>query len=606
MQKKNVSTLKNNVYFLKLIWDICPSRVILNFVATFLSFAEWTFYSVFFMRYLFGTVEGTRSFEEVVWFIWIVVVLNIGLNSFMAWYGNCFVPKTNVTIHYHLNSKLFQKAQGVDLSCYETPDFYNTYTRAMTEAGERAFGVLDSWALFVSSFISSMVVIITMSEITLWSLVFIFVPLMAHFILGKKEGKIQYDMQQESVPANRRMDYVNRVVYFRKYAGELRLTNVYQVLKSMFKSAADETVEVANTYAKKRLWIGFSKNWLVFVLGFEGMWICAAILAVLGYVSVSQLIVLLNAIVSVSWMIKDFAGSITSIQTNAFFIENLKTFLDYVPRIDERKGGLEPPESVHTIEFQNVSFRYPGQETDALQKINYTFQRGVRHALVGINGSGKSTLIKLLLRFYDPTEGVILLNGVDIREYDIKKYRQSVGAAFQDFALFSASVLENILLKEVTSEEERKNAIQALKDSGAWEKISSLPEQENTPLTKEFDNSGVELSGGERQKLAIARAFAKRNAVVILDEPSSALDPIAEYQMFETITDLCKEEEKLSIIVSHRLSSAAICEQILVLENGILKETGTHEALLKANGTYAYMFRKQAENYQVKVGDFDE
>ena len=476
----------------------------------------------------------------------------------------------------------------------------------MTEAGERAFWVLDSWALFFSSFISSTIVIITMSEITLWSLVFIFVPLMAHFILGKKEGKIQYDMQQESVPANRRMDYVNRVVYFRKYAGELRLTNVYQVLKSMFKSAADETVEVANTYAKKRLWIGFSKNWLVFVLGFEGMWICAAILAVLGYVSVSQLIVLLNAIVSVSWMIKDFAGSITSIQTNAFFIENLKTFLDYVPRIDESKSGLQPPESVDTIEFQNVSFRYPGQETDALQKINYTFQRGVRHALVGINGSGKSTLIKLLLRFYDPTEGVILLNGVDIREYDIKKYRQSVGAAFQDFALFSASVLENVLLKEVTSEEERRNAIQALKDSGAWEKISSLPEQENTSLTKEFDNSGVELSGGERQKLAIARAFVKRNAVVILDEPSSALDPIAEYQMFETITDLCKEEEKLSIIVSHRLSSAAICEQILVLENGVLKETGTHEALLKANGTYAYMFRKQAENYQVKVGDFDE
>lgn len=342
------------------------------------------------------------------------------------------------------------------------------------------------------------------------------------------------------------------------------------------------------------------------MLGFEGMWICAAILAVLGYVSVSQLIVLLNAIVSVSWMIKDFAGSITSIQTNAFFIENLKTFLDYVPRIDESKSGLQTPESVDTIEFQNVSFRYPGQETDALQKINYTFQRGVRHALVGINGSGKSTLIKLLLRFYDPTEGVILLNGVDIREYDIKKYRQSVGAAFQDFALFSASVLENVLLKEVTSEEERRNAIQALKDSGAWEKISSLPEQENTSLTKEFDNSGVELSGGERQKLAIARAFAKRNAVVILDEPSSALDPIAEYQMFETITDLCKEEEKLSIIVSHRLSSAAICEQILVLENGVLKETGTHEALLKANGTYAYMFRKQAENYQVKVGDFNE
>lgn len=263
------------------------------------------------------------------------------------------------------------------------------------------------------------------------------------------------------------------------------------------------------------------------------------------------------------------------------------------------------PEQVDTITFQNVSFRYPGQERYALQHINLTFKRGVRHALVGINGSGKSTLLKLLMRFYDPSEGKILLNGVDIREYDIKKYRGMIGAAFQDFALFAATVLENVLLREPEDDADRENAITALKNSDVYDKIKTLKYREDTLLTREFDNEGVELSGGEKQKIAIARAFAGHTPVVVLDEPSSALDPIAEYKMFETITELGKGENKLSIIVSHRLSSAAMCEKIFVFENGKLLEQGSHAELLEVNGTYAYMFHKQARNYQAKEVEKD-
>jgi len=605
MKKKRISTIKNNLYFLRLIWKVCPSRVVFNFLSEFLHFATWTFYSVIFMQYLFDAGESLRSFTEVVIFIWFAAGLSLVIESFHAWYQNCFIPQTDIQIHYALNNMLFQNVQTVDLSCYENPEFYNTYTKAAVESSERTKQVLDSCAKVISSFIASAFVIWTMCSITPWAIVFVALPLIGNLYVGQKLGKVTYNMEQENIPPKRRMDYVNRVVYFRKYSGELRLTNVFCILKNIYTIAIEETISVARKYAGRLTVLRALHSMLMVVLGFEGMWLCAAVLGITGRISLSEVVVLVNAIVSVSWMLIDFENAISQSFTNAFFIENLRQFFDYEPKIDESAGGLPVPEQVETIEFKNVSFRYPGQERYALQHINLTFKRGVRHALVGINGSGKSTLLKLLMRFYDPGEGEILLNGVDIRKYDIKQYRRMIGAAFQDFALFAATVLENVLLREPEAEADRENAVEALKNSDVYDKIMTLQYQEDTLLTREFDNEGVELSGGEKQKIAIARAFAGHTPVVVLDEPSSALDPIAEYKMFETITELCKGEDKLSIIVSHRLSSAAMCEKIFVFEYGKLLEQGSHNELLEINGTYAYMFHKQARNYQAKEVEQD-
>ena len=607
MRKKKTSTVKNNLYFLGILWNVCPSRVVLNFVSVFVDFAMWTFGTVIFMQYLFGASERQRDFSEVLLFIWFAVVLNIGSRAFSYWYQNCFVPKTDIQMHYKLNMLLFQKVQTVDLSCYETPEFYNTYTKAATEASERAKKVLDDCGVAVSAMLSSVFVFVTMCSITPWSIVFIALPLVGNMYFGKEYGRASFELSQERVPAKRRLDYVNRVIYFKKYAGELRLTSVFQVLKDIYHQALEETVTVSRKYAFRKALFLAAKYVLMFVLGFEGMWLCAAFLGIAGKIALGDLVVLLEAIVSVSWMINHFEGAISNMMTNSFFIENLRFFFQYEPKIDESAGGKEPPKKMDTLEFRNVSFQYPGQEDFALKHVNLTLKRGVRHALVGINGSGKSTLIKLILRFYDPTEGEILLNGVDIREYDIKLYRQQIGVAFQDFALFAATVMENVLLHEAVDEADRAESVQALQDSDVYEKIQTLPYQENTVLTREFDDEGAELSGGERQKIAIARAFAKKAPVVILDEPSSALDPIAEFRMFQTIHQLCEGEDKLSVIVSHRLASAAACDRIFVFEKGALLEQGSHAELMQAEGTYAYMFRKQAENYQVdneEVGNY--
>ena len=365
----------------------------------------------------------------------------------------------------------------------------------------------------------------------------------------------------------------------------------------MFKKSADNITDVKMKYAFKYAVMHSVKYIMMFLLGYEGMWLCAAVLALRGSITIGQAIVLINAITSVSWMINDFEKSTAECSKNAFFIENLKTFLNFEPMIDETKGGLAPPKTVETLEFKNVSFGYKGQKGLALKNVNLTMHRGVRHALVGINGSGKSTLIKLMMRFYDPTEGEILLNGVNIKEFDIKKYRELIGAAFQDFALFSATVGENVLMRELGSDDDRECVTSALKDSDVYDKISSFEKGIDTVLTREFDNNGAELSGGERQKIAIARAFAKNSPIVILDEPSSALDPIAEYKMFKTVNRLCEGENTLSVIVSHRLSSAAMCDRLFVFEKGELREEGTHRELLENKGIYADMFLKQARNY---------
>lgn len=595
--KKKVSAIKNNLCFLKLVWQISPAAVILNFFTTLLGFAQWVFYSVFFLQYLFGALYSSQSLANILIFIWAAAIGYVLINIYNTWFYNSFLQREYIKVACRLNLKLFKKAQTADISCYETPEFYNIYTKAASEAVTRVGSVLNNCATAVSALISSVTVIVTMAKITPLALIFIALPLIGNLFFGKKLGHVTFEIDRDSTPARRQKDYVNRVLYFRKYAAEIRTTGFFGVLKEAYGLAAKRTVEVARQYALKKSLYSGAKSILMFLFGYEGMWLCAAILGINGKISIADLAVLLNAIVSIAWMLNDFEQSVSGLFTDAEFIENLKQFFAYKPKIDETAGGLEMPEHVESIEFKNVYFKYDGAENYALKNISLVLKRGDRNALVGINGSGKSTFLKLLMRFYDPENGEILLNGVNIKEYDVIEYRKYMGIAFQDFAMFSATVAENVLLSEVKTDEDRERVITALKKSDVYEDILKLKNGIDTVLTKEFDPDGAELSGGQRQKIAIARAVAKNSDVILLDEPSSALDPIAEYKMFETMAGLCKNKDVLSVIVSHRLSSAAVCEKIFVFDNAELAEQGTHKELLENGGVYAEMFKKQARNY---------
>lgn len=296
--------------------------------------------------------------------------------------------------------------------------------------------------------------------------------------------------------------------------------------------------------------------------------------------------------VAMTWILIGLFENIMSIMKNGMFISNLRGFMAYQEKIPEDQDGVMPEGKFETLEFDHVSFSYKEEET--IKDLSFTIKEGEIAALVGHNGAGKTTIIKLLLRLYDPVSGVIRLNGRDIREYNLHAYRELFAVTFQDFSIFGLTVMENVLMGR-HGENDEQVAADALKKAGMYEKVMSLPNGMHTVMTKEFDADGAVFSGGESQKIAVARTFAKDSYIKIFDEPSSALDPIAEYELFQNI--MKEGSDHTMFFISHRLSSVKKCDKVFMLEGGRLIEEGSHTELMARNGSYAKMYRRQAMNY---------
>lgn len=383
----------------------------------------------------------------------------------------------------------------------------------------------------------------------------------------------------------------------------MRLTDIFEVMTRTYDRAMEGHIGVTKRYWKRLAGFTVLRDSFVYPIFFEGIWLLGAYMAMVSRtMTVSDFVVVANSAVSSTGMLINLTGSLVSIFSNALYADNLHAFLDYHEKIPEDQPGLPAPAEVETLELHGVSFQYRPDAEEVLHRITLTLRAGEVVSLVGHNGSGKSTLVKLIMRLYDPTEGTILLNGVDIRRYNLREYRALIGSTFQDFQIFSMSVADNVLMGNEVEGDPRQAARRALEESGVYSAIEALPHGMDTTLTREFDDQGAMLSGGEEQKVAIARAFAKKSRILILDEPSSALDPVAEYHMYRNFLHLCRKgEKKISLFISHRLSSAAVADRVFLLQEGRIAEEGTHTELMKKKGAYADLFRKQAENYLVEV-----
>jgi len=278
---------------------------------------------------------------------------------------------------------------------------------------------------------------------------------------------------------------------------------------------------------------------------------------------------------------------------HSLYTEKFRTFMEYVPKV---VGGSRDVPEFSEIRFNNVSFAYTPEAEKSLQDIDMVIRKNEKIAIVGYNGAGKSTLIKLLLHLYDPTSGSISLNGVDLKEYDMEQYRKKIGVVFQDYQIFAATLAENVMASQYT-EDMCDTVLRALDESTFSNKLAELENGIDTPLTREFSERGINLSGGESQKVALARVFAKDYELLVMDEPSSALDPMAEYELNQTILKYAKN--KTIIFISHRLSTTRMADRIFMFDSGRLIEQGSHDELMKTNGKYAEMFRMQAEKYRV-------
>ncbi len=599
MEKKqkeisNLASIKNNFYAIKIAWNTGRQSVIHALISSFLDYFEWVFYSAIFMRYLVNAFEKKTSFQNILFFILLCGLTFCLIGLYRSYITNVTFPLNSTKIYEGLYLKLYQKARNVELSCFEDSEFYDKYTMAIDGAGDKITSVVMSVWGILSGSLATIVVFYSMYDIDKVAVLFVIFPIIGNFVFGGIMNKLVLKRYKEGIPNERVFQYVNRVMYLAEYSKEIRLSNVYRLIKEKYEEALKRTVDIAKKYAPKIIPIEFFKVVFTFSIIFEGVLLYGAYKAmIVKSVSLSELAVLSSTMVAATWILIRLFDNIVEAMKNGLFVNNLRTFIEYKEVIPEDWDGIMPDQVITSIEFRNVSFSYKDGKY-ALKNLNFRIEGNSVVAIVGHNGAGKSTIIKLLFRLYDPTSGEILVNGRNIKEYNLRAYRQLFAAAFQDYKVLALSVKDNVLMgRKIKAEDEA--VIEALKKAGVYEKVKTLSNGINTILTKEFDEDGAVLSGGQLQKIVVARAFVQNTPIKVFDEPSSALDPIAEYELYKSIME--ESKNKTMIFISHRLSSVRNADRVFMFEQGELIEQGTHEELMNMKGSYEDMYTKQAMNY---------
>lgn len=593
-QKQKAHIFRNTAFMLKCAWKCAPLSLITIYLAYIIENVYYSVViSVMFLQTALSIIEGNGTFKEFAIKMCIIVFGKVFVDLFA--YIDMYTVRTKFEIkcESYINSLIFKKAQEVELGCYENPDFFDNYNRATWVVEKGGFKrIIEGSAWTIGSVVSIIFLTAYLISIDPFLLFFILCPVIVIAIRTKKNN-IELEKEKEMTPFERQKDYTKRTILLKDFAKEIKTTGIFVVVKKRFRAAIDKNIAVIKKYGWRIAILETFADFFGEIIPVGGGYGYGCYrLIVLENLNLADFSVLVSAITNTRNKLNQLARYFAMQQKHCLWVQNMRDFLEYEPKL---KGGEIEPGEFESLEFRNVSFRYEGNKKDTLTNISFKINKGETFAVVGHNGAGKTTLSKLIMRLYDVTEGEILYNGINIKEYDLLKYREKFASVFQDYRIFAMTVAENVLMEEV-DEENRDRALKALMQSGVMSKVKTLPEEENTLLTREFDNNGALLSGGESQKVTISRMFAKNFDVAILDEPSSALDPVAESKMYDALMDGTKG--KTVFYISHRLSSATRSDKILVFSNGTLAETGTHEELMELGGEYCEMFTLQASGYR--------
>lgn len=592
-KKSRIKVFANNAYAVRTVWEISRQRVIHTAINSVAGYAEWIFVSIFFLRYVINAIETEASFGRIMVFVGICFAVFGGFAVYDSYMQSAVIPFTDNKIYRTLYKKLYAKARNVELVCFEDADFYNRYTMALDGSAQKMTKSVEFFFQVLFGVIAAAAAFSSMFMIDPFSVLFVISPIIGNFVFGGLMNKIWGGRYTDNVKNNRKAEYVNRVMHLAEFAKEIRFSSIHGLMMKRYEQAVEGNIEVAEKYAKKAVVYTWAQNVTTFALVFEGIMIYAAYRTIVSKtMGLAELAIMFTAMSTSSWILIGMFNNITEAMKNGEFLEYFRGFMEYKEKIPEDQGGLIP-EKVRSVEFKNVSFSY-GNNEPVINHLSFKIEGNKVCALVGHNGAGKSTIIKLLFRLYDPSEGEILVNGINIKEYDLREYRKLFSAAFQDYKVMAVSVKDNVLMGG-SFEDPDKTAEYALKCAGVWDKVSSLESGMDTIMTKEFDKDGAVLSGGEQQKIVVARAFAQKSSVKVFDEPSSALDPIAEYELYKGIMNESKGH--ITLFISHRLSSVKDADMVFMLENGTVIESGTHRELMEQNGKYCEMFTRQAQNY---------
>ena len=595
--KQSIKTVfSNNFYMLKLIFQASPSFVIFQAADAVRGQLSIFFEHTVLIGYVLEAAEFGYPFKRVAWVIILLAALiTVGM-LFTVYQSDYVGPRERPKVREKIKMKLYEKARDMDLECYDDPEFYNSQVLAISQIDDQIERVIK----FVIDTLSGLAAFTSTAIYFLYkdktAILFALGAFVLSMIFEQLYNKQNYLAKVENIPASRKRDYIKRIYYLNDYAKEIRLNpGVSDVLIKRFDAANDEIYAVEKKYALKKWFFGFMRRYVCNSFFADVLFIGYLVYqaAVLHTISYSTLAILYGSFGRLKNSMRVFSETYPFACETSLYVNKIREFLNYEPKIVS-KENLVPTEAAKEIELDKVSFAYGKNKDMLIKDMDLHIKPGEKIALVGYNGAGKTTLVKLLMRLYDTKGGVIRADGRDIREYDPRKYHDTIGTVFQDFQIFAGTVKENVVL-DVADNVGDDGIRKALSQSGLMERIDRFDKGLNTDLTTEFSETGVNLSGGESQKLAVSRVFYKNAGLMILDEPSSALDPIAEYQLNHAMLEATGD--KTVIFISHRLSTTRIADRIIMLEKGNIVEQGTHEELLAMNGKYAQMWKVQAGAY---------
>jgi len=515
--------------------------------------------------------------------------------------GSLFQTLSNISqqllqerLAIHVQRSIMDHANSLDLADFENAAYYDQLQQAQRESANRPVQMVSSVFGLARSAITFATMIGLLIALSPWIAVAALISPVPAFISGSRYGWWGFQQMRRLSPTRRLMSYLTTVMTTDTFNKEIKLFTLGDHFINRYSRIADDYYVETRQLLVRRYLAGFGWGALTIVAS-SGTFFYVALQALRGVITLGQLTVFIQAAQQVQLSFQGLLGGIQGIYEHGLYLSTLYDLLDRQPAIEAPDDPLPVRDPFQQgIEFQNVSFRYPGNEDYALENVSFTVEPGETIALVGKNGAGKTSVVKLLGRLYDPTEGRILIDGVDIRDYDPSELRRQFGTMFQDYVTYQLTVRENIGVGNLFEIDDPDAIIAAAERGGADALIGSLPEGYDTMLGKWFE-SGHELSGGEWQRIALSRAFMRDAQILILDEPTSALDAEAEHDLFARIKQLAKG--RMAIFISHRFSTTRQADRILVLENGKLIEQGTHRELMRLGGSYAQLFRLQAESY---------
>jgi ATP-binding cassette subfamily B protein len=596
--RDRAAALKNIPPVMALLWRSGPGAVAGEFGARVLA-ALIPVATLWVAKTIIDIVAGkirnpAEPFPSGVWF-WLVLEFSLAaMGSIFGRLIGYFDGRIADNFSAEVSVRIMQHAATLDLTSFEDPVFYDKLERARVQATDR-IGMLNAMGNLVQQFVTLASLAVALFLYNPLLFFFLVVCVVPSFLGESHFAFLGYSLAYRLTPLRRELDYLRVLGTSRENAKELKIFGLAPWLRERFSGLTDHLIDENRRMARQRLGWGLVFG-ILGSLGYYGAYAYVVVQALQGRISIGYLQFLVGAIGGTSSQIASIFSTFSSIADQSLFLTDLIEFFAMKPRIHTAAHAIPAPRPIQEgFEFQKVCFHYPGVDRLVLKDLDLRLEPGERIALVGANGQGKTTLVKLITRLYDPTHGRILLDGIDLREYDIDSLQREIGVIFQDFVRFDMPARSNIGVGRLEYMDKESRVREAARKSRADEILRKLPGDLDQMLGRRFEG-GVDLSGGEWQKFALARAYLRDAQVLILDEPTAALDAVAEYEVFKRFSELT--QGRMALLISHRFSTVRMADRIVVLEAGSIREQGTHEQLVSRGGLYAEMFELQAANYR--------